>query len=118
MVQTLHLHLAWVEPHRIQLRVFGKTYNFWDFFKKAEGSNAYEIHVHGQCAAAIENKLYIFVGVRWLSDIGEVLKSNEIVIFDVANLSLKKLDWVTSHQLAHQQEWELNLYMEKNYFLD
>ena len=36
----------------------------------------------GHGAAAIENKLYIFGGVRWLSDIGEVTESNEILIFD------------------------------------
>ena len=36
----------------------------------------------GHCAATVENKLYIFGGVRWLSDIGEVTESNEILLFD------------------------------------
>lgn len=37
----------------------------------------------GHCAAAIGNKLYVFGGVRWLSDLGEVTESNEILVFDV-----------------------------------
>lgn len=36
----------------------------------------------GHCAAAIANKLYVFGGVRWLSDVGEVTESNEILVFD------------------------------------
>ena len=40
----------------------------------------------GHCAAAIANKLYIFGGVRWLSDIGEVTESNEILLFDVGKI--------------------------------
>ena len=36
----------------------------------------------GHCATAVGNKLYVFGGVRWLSDIGEVTESNEILIFD------------------------------------
>lgn len=45
----------------------------------------------GHCAAAIANKLYIFGGVRWLSDIGEVTESNEILLFDVDTLVLSKI---------------------------
>lgn len=37
----------------------------------------------GHCAAAIADKLYVFVGVRWLSDLEEVTESNEILVFDV-----------------------------------
>lgn len=37
----------------------------------------------GHCAAAIADKLYVFGGVRWLSDLGEVTESNEILVFDV-----------------------------------
>ena len=37
----------------------------------------------GHCAAAMGNKLYVFGGVRWLCDIGEVTESNEILVFDV-----------------------------------
>lgn len=37
----------------------------------------------GHCAAAIADKLYIFGGVRWLSDLEEVTESNEILVFDV-----------------------------------
>ena len=36
----------------------------------------------GHCAAAMANKLYVFGGVRWLSDIGEAAESNEILVFD------------------------------------
>jgi len=36
----------------------------------------------GHCAAAMANKLYLFGGVRWLSDIGEAAESNEILVFD------------------------------------
>ena len=37
----------------------------------------------GHCAAAIADKLYVFGGVRWLSDLAEVTESNEILVFDV-----------------------------------
>lgn len=37
----------------------------------------------GHCAAAIADKLYVFGGVRWLSDLEEVTESNEILVFDV-----------------------------------
>lgn len=37
----------------------------------------------GHCAAAIADKLYLFGGVRWLSDLEEVTESNEILVFDV-----------------------------------
>lgn len=37
----------------------------------------------GHCAAAIAEKLYVFGGVRWLSDLEEVTESNEILVFDV-----------------------------------
>lgn len=37
----------------------------------------------GHCAAAIADKLYVFGGVRWLSDLEEVIESNEILVFDV-----------------------------------
>lgn len=37
----------------------------------------------GHCAAAISDKLYVFGGVRWLSDLEEVTESNEILVFDV-----------------------------------
>lgn len=37
----------------------------------------------GHCAAAIADKLYVFCGVRWLSDLEEVTESNEILVFDV-----------------------------------
>lgn len=36
----------------------------------------------GHCAAAMADKLYVFGGVRWLSDIGEAAESNEILVFD------------------------------------
>jgi len=45
----------------------------------------------GHCAAVVANKLYVFGGVRWLSDIGEVTESNEILVFDVDSLSLSKI---------------------------
>lgn len=38
----------------------------------------------GHCAAAIADKLYVFGGVRWLSDLEEVTESNEILVFDVS----------------------------------
>lgn len=37
----------------------------------------------GHCAAAIADKLYVFGGVRWLSDLEEVTESNEILVLDV-----------------------------------
>ena len=37
----------------------------------------------GHCAAAIADKLYVFGGVRWLSDLEEVTESNEILVFNV-----------------------------------
>ena len=37
----------------------------------------------GHCAAAIADKLYVFGGVRWLSDLEEETESNEILVFDV-----------------------------------
>lgn len=37
----------------------------------------------GHCASAIADKLYVFGGVRWLSDLEEVTESNEILVFDV-----------------------------------
>ena len=40
----------------------------------------------GHCAAAMANKLYVFGGVRWLSDISESTESNEILVFDVGKL--------------------------------
>lgn len=45
----------------------------------------------GHCAAAIADKLYVFGGVRWLSDLEEVTESNEILVFDVASQTLNKI---------------------------
>lgn len=42
----------------------------------------------GHCAAAVANKLYVFGGVRWLPDIGEVTESNEILVFDAGKQKL------------------------------
>ena len=46
----------------------------------------------GHCAAAMANKLYLFGGVRWLSDIGEAAESNEILVFD-AGKHLRHRSW-------------------------
>ena len=40
----------------------------------------------GHCAAAMANKLYVFGGVRCLSDISESTESNDILVFDVGKL--------------------------------
>lgn len=45
----------------------------------------------GHCAAAMANKLYVFGGVRWLSDISESTESNDILVFDVDSQSLSKI---------------------------
>lgn len=45
----------------------------------------------GHCAAAMANKLYVFGGVRWLSDIGEAAESNEILVFDADSHTLNKI---------------------------
>ncbi|XP_078380436.1 kelch domain-containing protein 1-like [Oculina patagonica] len=45
----------------------------------------------GHCATAMANRLYVFGGVRWLSDIGEATESNEVLVFDTDSHTLSKI---------------------------
>lgn len=56
----------------------------------------------GHCAAAIENKLYIFGGVRWLCDIGGVSESNEILLFDVGKQKFSFFNLVSTLKVFKQ----------------
>lgn len=37
----------------------------------------------GYCVVVMVNKLYVFGGVCWFFDIGEVVEFNEIFVFDI-----------------------------------